>query len=136
MARRLARIIAAIIASWAVYCAIYLLFFATVTSHGVTSSSTPGQPEVTTTFTRQERFITMVEPFGIAFILAFSSALMAGAAAAWRGSLAATAMLAGVGLAATSVSGFSIGPLYLPGSAGLVVCTGLLGIDRLMDSRS
>jgi hypothetical protein len=117
---------------WALFIAIYLLFFATMTIRGVTSSGAPGQPEITTEFVRRQRWIDAVEPFTIGFVLALSAIISAGAVAAWRGAVLPAALLTLAGFTATYVSGFSIGPLYLPGTVALAVCLLLVSIDRLM----
>ena len=49
---------------------------------------------------------------------------VAGALAAWRGSLSGMAVLAVVTLAGSYVTGFSIGGLYFPGALALALAPG------------
>ena len=58
---------------------VYLLGFAQLTYRGVTVTGAPGQPDVTTEFTRTERFVDTAGPVAILFTLAFTGVASLGA---------------------------------------------------------
>jgi len=130
MVGSVSKLLALLIALWALGVAIYLLAFAQVSYETVTVTGVQGESPTTTTSSGQEPWIADAEPFSIAFILAFSALLALGAYAAWRGSIPGTAALALLTLILSYISGFSIGLFYLPGSVALTVCAILLVAAR------
>ena len=129
------RILAIAVALWAVLVAVYFLFFATVSFQGVSVSANQGELPTSTQYSGEQSWVSYAEPISIAIMLAFSAALVTGAIAAWRGNLLLLAGLSILMLLASFISGFSIGGFYLPGAAGLTVCTILVAIEKLSGPR-
>lgn len=115
---------------------IYLLGFAQVTYKGVTVTGAPGQADVTTEFTRTERFVETAGPVAILFMLAFSGVGSFGAYAAHKGWLAPAAATALLCLFGAYITGFSIGLLYFPVALALALSALVLGLGRLASRRT
>ena len=133
--QRLSNLLHIITVVLAIVPTIYLLGFAQVTYKGVTVTGAPGQPDVTTEFTRTERFVDTAGPVAIIFTLAFSGVLGFGAYAARKGWLGAAAAAAVLALIGAYITGFSIGLLYFPAVLALALCALVLGFGRLAGRR-
>jgi hypothetical protein len=115
---------------------VYLLGFAQLTYRGVTVTGAPGQPDVTTEFTRTERFVDTAGPVAILFTLAFTGVAGLGAYAAHRGWLAPAAAAAVISLVGAYITGFSIGLMYFPAVLALGLSALVLGFGRLAGRRT
>ena len=125
------RMIALATVVWALGVTSYFLFFAKISYESVTVSASQGEPPVTTHHSGQAPWVTEAGLVSVAAMLTFSLLLGVGAAAASRGLLAVAAPLSLLTLAGSYVTGFSIGGYYLPGAAGLFLCTALVVIEKL-----
>jgi len=125
------RIFAVAVTVWALGVAVYFLFFAKVSFESVTVSASQGESPVTTRSSGQAPWLSEAGPISVVAMLTFSLLLAVGAAAAWRGTLPLAAPLTLLTLVAAYVTGFTIGGLYFPAAAGLILCTTLLAIEKL-----
>jgi hypothetical protein len=117
------RILALVVAVWAVAVAAYYLFFAKISFESITVSAT-------TRYSGQTAWLSEAEPIAVVAMLTFSLLLAAGAVAGWRGALVIAATLSLLELVATYITGLSIGGLYFPGAIGMLLCTAVLAIEK------
>jgi hypothetical protein len=125
------RILALAVAIWTLAVVAYFLLFAKTSFQNVTVSANQGEPPVTTRNSGQTAWLSEAEPFSIVAMLALSLLLAASAVAGWRGALAVVAPFSLTALAATYITGFSIGGLFFPGAVGTFLCTAVLLIEKL-----
>ena len=117
-------------ALWAVVLTVYFPFFAKISYESITTTSTQGQPPVTTTTSGQLPWLSQAGPLAIVIMLACSILLAAAAVTVWRGVLAVAAPLTLLLLVATFLTGFSIGGLYFLGTSVLFLALVLLLIEK------
>jgi len=128
---RINKFLAMTVALWAVASAVYFLAIAQTSYQGISISASEGEPPTSTAFSGQQSWASSAGPTAIAAVLTMSGFLVAGALAAWRGSLSGMAPLAVVTLAGSYITGFSIGGTYFPGALALALGTGLACIEAL-----
>jgi len=128
---RINKAIAIAVALWAVAATVYFLAFAQTSYQGISISASEGEPPTSTPYSGQQSWAASAGPIAIAAVLTMSGLLVAGAFAAWRGSLSGMASLTVVTLAGSYVTGFSIGGLYFPGPLALAFGTGLACVEAL-----
>ena len=126
---RINKAIAIAVALWAVAAAVYFRAFAQTSYQGISISASEGEPPTSTPYSGQQSWASSAGPIAIAAVLTMSGLLVAGAFAAWRGSLSGMAVLAVVSLAGSYVTGFSIGALCFPGDLALAFATGLACVE-------
>ena len=124
------RILALVVAVWAVAIAAYYLFFAKISFQSITVSVNEGEPSATTRYSGQTAWLSEAEPIAVVAMLIFSLLLAAGAVAGWRGALVIATTLSLLALVATYITGLSIGGLYFPGAIGMLLCTTVLAIEK------
>jgi hypothetical protein len=130
--RSIRRVLAVVVALWALALTVYFVFFAKISFESITSTGTPGQPPVTTTTSGQNPWLSQAGPVAIVVMFAFSLLLAATAVAMWRGTLAVAAPLTLLVLVVTFITGFSIGGLYFLGAAVLIMEVVLLAIEKFV----
>ena len=103
------RILALVVAVWAVTVAAYYLFFAKISFESITVSPNEGEPSATTRYSGQTAWLSEAEPIAVVAMLTFSLLLVAGAVAGWRGALVIAATVSLLALVVTFITGLSIG---------------------------
>ena len=124
------KVLALIVAVWAVAVEAYYLFFATSSFESVTISANEGEPSARTGSSGQTAWLSEAEPIAVVAMFTFSLLVAAGAAASWRGKLVIATTLSLLALVATYITGFSIGGLYFPGAMGMLLCSAVLAIEK------
>jgi len=120
-----------LVAVWALVVAGYYLFFAKVSFETTTASSTPGNSPLSTTSSGQISWLSQVGPLPVVVMLSLSLLLIAGAVTGWRGEWVVAVAISLLALAASYITGFSIGVLYFPGAVGLFLCSVVLLVENL-----
>jgi hypothetical protein len=129
--RTIRRILALAVELWTLAVTVFFLFFAKVSFESTTASQAlGGSLVVTATTSGQLPWLSQVEPFTVAVMIAFSLLLSATAFAEWRGALALAVPLSLLALIATFITGFSIGGLYFPGAAVSFLDMLLLAVEK------
>ncbi len=129
------KLFVAIAALWAIGASFYILF-APISGQGVTSRRNFGESgSVVEIFTTKQTWYEAQGLWGIFVLVIFASICLLAVHLAWRNNYMALTILSVIAIALSVVAGFSIGGLYFPAAAGLLIAALIFLSARLIGSR-
>lgn len=129
------KFVVALAAAWAVGASIYV-FFSPLSGQGVTVRRTFGESgSVVETFMTEQSWYESQGLWGVFVLVIFAGLYLLAVYLAWRRSYVALAILSVFAIAASIITGFSIGGIYFPAAVGLVIGALILLAARLLTSR-
>ena len=129
------KFVVALAAAWAIGASIYV-FFSPLSGQGVTVRRTFGESgSVVETFMTEQSWYEAQGLWGIFVLAVFAGIYLFAVRLAWNGHYNALTIVSVITIALSIVTGFSIGGIYFPAAAGLVVGALILLAARLLTSR-
>ena len=129
------KLFVAIASSWAIGASFYILL-SPISGQGVTSRRNFGElGSVVEIFTTKQTWYEAQGLWGIFVLVIFTSIYLLAVQLAWRNSYLALTILSVIAIALSVVAGFSIGGLYFPAAAGLLIAALIFLSARLIGSR-